>query len=61
MLSFKVSGRREVAGKKPGQIVTEKELGLANIEALVASGHIERQVSSTEVKKVSSPAQEEQE
>jgi hypothetical protein len=61
MISYKVSGRREVAGKMPGQVVTDTELGLANIKALIDAGHISRHVSSTEHKKVSSPAQEEQE
>ncbi len=61
MLSFKVSGRREVAGKMPGQVVTELELGLANIGALVDAGHLSPEVPSIPKIKVSSPAQEEQE
>lgn len=39
-MSFVVVGAREVAGRKPGETVTEKELGLCNIESLVAAGHI---------------------
>jgi hypothetical protein len=61
MGSYKVSGPREVAGKKPGQVVTDIELGLANIKALVDAGHISPEVPSTPKIKVSSPAQEEQE
>lgn len=39
-MSYVVVGGREVAGRKPGETVTEKELGLCNIESLVDAGHI---------------------
>ena len=61
MRTFKVSGHREVAGKKPGQIVTEKDLGLANVDALIQAGLISVQVSSSKDIPVSDPIEEEQE
>lgn len=39
-MSYVVVGNREVAGRKPGETVTEKDLGLCNIGALVDAGHI---------------------
>lgn len=39
-MSYVVVGSREVAGCQPGAVVTETELGLCNIEALVVAGHI---------------------
>jgi hypothetical protein len=42
-MTYKVISRREVCGKKQGEILTLKELqnAGANIEALIASGHIQ--------------------
>jgi hypothetical protein len=44
MRTFLVSGRREVAGVAPGGVVTEEELGLCSIEALLVGGHIAPQL-----------------
>jgi hypothetical protein len=42
-MTYKVISRREVCGKKQGEILTLKEIenAGANIEALIASGHIQ--------------------
>ena len=61
MNTFKVSGHREVAGKKPGQVVTEKDLGSANVDALIQAGLISVQVTSSKDIPVSNPVEEEQE
>ncbi len=47
MRTFLVSGSREVAGVSPGGVVTEEELGLCSIEALLAGGHIAPQVAKS--------------
>ena len=40
MRTFKIVGTLEVAGKLAGDSLTETELGEANIDALIAAGHI---------------------
>ncbi len=60
MRSFIVSGSREVAGKKPGSVVSDVELGEANIEALIQAGLISVQVSSVKATKVVDVSEEEQ-
>lgn len=58
MRTFIVSGRREVAGVAPGGVVTEQDLGLCSIEALLAGGHIAPQsVKSVKAEK-ESPVEE---
>ena len=39
-MQYKVVGTREVAGKQPGEVVSESDLAGCNIEALIASGHL---------------------
>jgi len=40
MSNYKVAGPVEVAGVKPGGNLTDEDLEGANIEALLAAGHI---------------------
>lgn len=40
MRTFKIVGGCEVAGKNLGDSLTEAELGQANVDALIAGGHI---------------------
>lgn len=61
MRSFVVCGSREVAGRKPGSVLSEVELGEANIEALIQAGLISVQVSSVKATKVADVSEEEQE
>ena len=56
-MAYKVISGREVCGKKQGEILTLKELenAGANIDALIASGHIQ---ASSATQPVIKPAQE---
>ena len=47
-MAYKVISGREVCGKKQGEILTLKELenAGANIDALIASGHIQASQAS---------------
>ena len=40
MRTFKVTGTLEVAGKVLGDSLTEADLGMANVDALIEGGHI---------------------
>lgn len=40
MASYMVVGDREVAGKKPGEVVSDDELAGSNIPALLEGGHL---------------------
>ena len=40
MRTFKVTGALEVAGKVLGDSLTEADLGMANVDALIEGGHI---------------------
>ena len=40
MDKFKISGPRQVAGKKPGETVSIDDLAGCNIDALVTAGHL---------------------
>lgn len=56
-MTYKVISRREVCGKKQGEILTLKELqnAGANIEALIASGHIQAGQASPAIPAVQTP------
>jgi len=57
IMAYKVISGREVCGKKQGEVLTLKELedAGANIDALIASGHIQASQASQPTIK---PAQE---
>ena len=40
MSSYKISGPRQVAGKKPGETISIDDLAGCNIDALVTAGHL---------------------
>ena len=40
MTTYKIVGDCEVAGKKFGDILTEDDLGDANVAALIEGGHV---------------------
>ena len=40
MDKFKISGTRQVAGKKPGETISTDDLAGCNIDALVTAGHL---------------------
>lgn len=40
MASYKITGCREVAGRKAGEIVSEADLTGVNIPALIKGGHL---------------------
>lgn len=41
MARFKITGNHTVAGKNPGDFVTDNDLEDANVDALVEGGHLE--------------------
>jgi hypothetical protein len=59
-MTYKVLSGRVVCGKKQGEILTLKELedAGANIEVLIASGHIQASPASPASQPVIKPAQE---
>lgn len=58
MTSFTVCGNREVAGVKPGGTVTDKDLGVADVEALIRAGHIAMRVTSKKAAEAEEPIEE---
>lgn len=60
-MTYKVISRREVCGKKQGEILTLKELkdAGANIDALIASGHIQAGQASPAIQTPIKPALQE--
>lgn len=40
MTTYKISGNRKVAGKNPGENISNDELAGCNIDALVQGGHL---------------------
>lgn len=58
MRTFIVCGSLEVADVKPGGLVTEEQLGEANIDALIHGGHIVLRVTSKEAAKAAEPDEE---
>lgn len=46
MRTFVVSGNYEVGGVQPGGKISEEQLGMANIDALIQAGHITLLVAS---------------
>lgn len=57
MASYKISGTRPVAGKQPGETLTDEELDGCNIGALLEGGHL---TPATTTKTVKVVKQEEQ-
>lgn len=47
MKNYKIIGPRSVAGRKPGETVSEKDLDGANVEALIAAGHLSEATPTT--------------
>jgi hypothetical protein len=50
MANYKVASDN-VAGKKPGDVITEQELEGCNIDALVEAGHIVGETKSSKAEK----------
>ncbi len=48
MARFKITGNHAVAGKNPGEFVTDQDLEDANVDALVAGGHLDGSSSKKE-------------
>lgn len=55
MSKFKIVGRRPVAGKQPGEVLSEDDLEGVDVDALVRGGHV------VEVKKATRVVEQEQE
>jgi len=47
MARFKITGNHSVAGKTPGDFVTDNDLEDADVDALVEGGHLEAGNSTT--------------
>lgn len=58
MRTFTVCGNREVAGVKPGGQVSEKDLGHADVDALIGAGHIALRVTSKKSAEAEEPNEE---